>query len=293
MVGPRYASTVRQIIAWLLVALFVFPIYHWVTVAFKTPKEIFDKPPNVWRFTPTVENFEQVFGISLGFGFGDVREVLPGGGNFYMAPRVWDSIVIAVFSTILAVTVATLASYALSRMRFRGQQHFVNWVLSTRMMPPVAVAIPMFFLFKNVGLLDTYTGLILVHSLMNLPLAVLLMKSFFDDIPKEIDESATIDGASRWLIFRRIILPMAKGGLAATAVLAFIFSWTEFLFVLTLSQGSIQTVPVASSTFVTSIGTAWGNMAALGTASMVPAFLFILLVQKHLVRGLTLGSLKQ
>ncbi len=293
MVGSRYSATVRQILAWLVLALFMFPIYHWVTVAFKTGREIFDKPPNVWRFTPTLENFEQVFGISLGFGFGKQTEVSPGGGNFYMAPRVWDSVVIAVFSTILAVVVATLAAYALSRMRFRGQQHFVNWVLSTRMLPPVAVAIPMFFMFKNIGLLDTFTGLILVHGLMNLPLAVLLMKSFFDDIPAEIDESAIIDGASRWMIFRRVVLPMAKGGLAATAVLCFIFSWTEFIFVLTLAQTGIQTVPVASSTFVTSIGTAWGNMAALGTAAMIPAFLFIMLVQKHLVRGLTLGSLKQ
>lgn len=293
MAGSSFSRTIRQIVAWLAVALFAFPIYYWVTVAFKRPIEIFDKPPNVWRFSPTVENFEQVFGISLGFGFGDLREVLPGGGNFYMAPRIWDSIVIAVFSTILAVVVATLASYALSRMRFRGQQHFVNWVLSTRMMPPVAVAIPMFFMFKTVGLLDTFTGLVLIHGLMNLPLAVLLLKSFFDDIPQEIDESATLDGASRWLIFRRLVLPMAKGGLAATAVLCFIFSWTEFLFVLTLAQTGIQTVPVASSTFVTSIGTAWGNMAALGTAAMIPAFIFIMLVQKHLVRGLTLGSVKQ
>ncbi|TIX82638.1 MAG: carbohydrate ABC transporter permease, partial [Mesorhizobium sp.] len=132
---------------------------------------------------------------------------------------------------------------------------------------------------------------VLIHALMNLPLAVLLMKSFFDDIPSEIDESAIVDGASRFMIFRRIVLPMAKGGIAATAVLCFIFSWTEFLF--TLTTTSVKTVPVVSSTFVTSIGTAWGNMAALGAASIIPAFIFILLVQKHLVRGLTMGSLKQ
>jgi multiple sugar transport system permease protein len=151
----------------------------------------------------------------------------------------------------------------------------------------------MFFIFRDFGLLDTYLGMILVHALMNLPLAVLLLKSFFDDIPADIDESALIDGASRWTIFRRIVLPMAKGGVAATAVLCFIFSWTEFLFALTLTQTGIKTMPVASSTFVTSTGTAWGNMAALGAAAMLPAFLFILLVQRHLVRGLTLGSLKQ
>jgi multiple sugar transport system permease protein len=132
-----------------------------------------------------------------------------------------------------------------------------------------------------------------VHALMNMPLAVLLMKSFFDDIPVEIDEAALIDGASRFHIFRKIVAPMAIGGIAATAVLCFIFSWTEFLFVLTLTTTGIKTVPVVSSTFVTSTGTAWGNMAALGAAAMLPAFVFILLVQKNLVRGLTLGSLKQ
>ena len=283
----------RTIAGWLVVGLFFFPIYFWTSVAFRNSKDIFNWPPKFFVFEPTVRNFEQVFGISLGFGFGSQETVTPGGGNFYMAPRLLDSIIVAAFSTVLAVVVATVAAYALSRMDFRGRHQFVNWVLSTRMMPPVAVAIPMFFIFKQFSLLDTYTGVIIVHGLMNLPLAVLLLKSFFDDIPAEIDESALVDGASRWVIFRRIVLPMAKGGIAATAVLCFIFSWTEFLFVLTLTQTSLKTVPVVSSTFVTSIGTAWGNMAALGAASIVPAFIVILLVQKHLVRGLTMGSLKQ
>ena len=291
MVQSNSTRMLRILLAWAVVLLFVFPLYYWITVAFKDAREIFDTPPNVWVFSPTMKNFEEVFGISLGFV--TQREVLPGGGNFYMAPRLWDSIVIAVLSTALAVAISTVAAYALSRMNFRGRHHFVAWVLSTRMMPPVAVAIPMFFIYKDFGLLDTYTGVILIHALMNLPLAVLLLKSFFDDIPQEIDESAVIDGASRWLIFRRVILPMAKGGIAATAVLCFIFSWTEFLFVLTLTQTGLKTVPVVSSSFVTSTGTAWGNMAALGAAAMVPAFIFILLVQRQLVRGLTLGSLKQ
>jgi multiple sugar transport system permease protein len=210
-----------------------------------------------------------------------------------MAPRLWDTIVVAVGSTLGAVVIATLAAYALSRIRFRGRHQFVAWVLSTRMMPPVAVAVPMFFIYKEFRLLDTYIGVILIHTIMNLPLAVLLLKSFFDDIPHEIDESAMIDGSTRWQIFVRLILPMSRGGIAATAVLCFIFSWTEFLFVLTLTQTGLKTVPVVSSSFVTSIGTAWGNMAALGAASIIPAFIFILLVQKHLVRGLTMGSLKQ
>jgi multiple sugar transport system permease protein len=284
---------IRIAAAWGVVGLFFFPIYFWTSVAFRNAKDIFNQPPLIFNFTPTLANFEQVFGISLGFGFGDQRAVTPGGGNFYMAPRLWDSVVVATFSTLLAVSVATLAAYALSRMRFTGRHSFVGWVLSTRMMPPVAVAVPMFFIFKQFNLLDTYIGIILIHGLMNLPLAVLLLKSFMDDIPTEIDESAIVDGASRWTIFRRVVLPMAKGGIAATAVLCFIFSWTEFLFVLTLTQTGLKTVPVVSSTFVTSTGTAWGNMAALGAAAMVPAFIFVLMVQRHLVRGLTMGSLKQ
>lgn len=291
MIQPLWQRILRYAAALTATLFFAFPIYYWITVAFKPDRDIFAIPPKLVGFRPTMDSFEEVFGISLGFERG--LEVLPGGGNFYMLPRLWDSIVVAVCSTILTVAIATLAAYALSRLRFRAQHHFVFWVLSTRMIPPVAIAIPMFFIYKNFGLLDTYTGVVLIHSLMNMPLAVLLLKSFFDDIPAEIDEAALIDGASRFTIFRKIVLPMATGGVAATAVLCFIFSWTEFLFVLTLTQTSLKTVPVVSSTFVTSTGTAWGNMAALGAAAMIPAFIFILLVQKNLVRGLTLGSLKQ
>jgi multiple sugar transport system permease protein len=281
----------RAVAAWLVIAVSVFPIYYWLTVAFRTDRDIFAIPPKVVGFEVSLRSFEEVLGISLGFK--KHLEVLPGGGNYYMLPRLWDSVVVAVGSTVLAVAIATLASYALSRMRFRAQHHFVFWVLSTRMMPPVAVAIPMFFIYKNFGLLDTYSGVILIHALMNLPLAVLLLKSFMDDIPVEIDEAALIDGASRVRIFRRIVFPLAKGGIAATAVLCFIFSWTEFLYVLTLTQTGLKTVPVVSSTFVTSTGTAWGKMAALGATAMLPAFVFVLLVQKNLVRGLTMGSIKQ
>ena len=282
----------RAVVAWIVVGVFFFPIYYWFSVAFRPESQIFSKPPRIFDWDFTAKSFEEVFGVSFGGG-GDAARSLAGGGNFYMTPRLVDTIIVAVGSTALVIVIATLASYALSRMRIRGQHHFVFWILSTRMMPPVAIAIPMFFIYKEIGLMDTHLGIILVHALMNLPLAVLLLKSFFDDIPQEIDEAALIDGASRWLIFRRIVLPMALGGIAATAVLCFIFSWTEFLFVLTLTQTGLKTIPVVSSTFVTSTGTAWGKMAALGVGAMVPAFVFILLVQKNLVRGLTMGGLKQ
>ena len=288
IVQSRSKRMIRVVLAWFVVLVSAFPIVYWVSVAFKHAKDIFSFPPKLLDFEPTLKNFDEVFGFSLGgkMDFG-------GGADWYMLPRLWDSIIIALGSTALAVMISILAAYALSRMNFSGRHHLVNWVLSTRMLPPVAVALPMFLMFRDFGLMDTHLGIILIHALMNLPLGVLLLKSFFDDIPQEIDESAIIDGASRWVIFLRVVFPMAKGGVAATAVLCFIFSWTEFLFVLTLTQTGLKTVPVVSSTFVTSTGTAWGNMAALGAAAIIPAFLFILIVQKQLVRGLTLGSLKQ
>ena len=181
IVQSRTWRHANMIAAWAVVGIFVFPIYYWITTAFKNAKEIFNLPPNVWTFEPTVRNFEEVFGVSLGFF--RQQEVLPGGGNFYMAPRLWDSIIVALGSTALAVTIATLAAYGLSRMTFRGRHAFVGWVLSTRMMPPVAVAIPLFFIYKDIGIIDSYLGIILIHAVMNLPLAVLLLKSFFDDIP--------------------------------------------------------------------------------------------------------------
>jgi multiple sugar transport system permease protein len=151
--------------------------------------------------------------------------------------------------------------------------------------------VPLVFIFHDLGLRDTHTGLIIAHTLINVPIALLLLKSFMDDIPKEIDQAAMIDGATRFQVFWMVILPMAKGGVAATAVLCFVFSWTEFLLSLFLTN-SIRTIPVKITTYVTSTGSEWGYISALGTSAIVPSFIFIMLVQRHLVRGLTMGAIK-
>ena len=285
----------RIAVAWVITLIMVLPIYYWITVSIKRDKDVFTLPPKLFLFEPTADYFKAVLlDISPDQQSIEARGSLgfSGGGISYMVPRLVDSIIIAVSSTVLVVAIATLAAFALSRLRFRAQHHFVYLVLSTRMLPPVAVAIPLFLTYKSIGLYDTHIGVILAHTMMNIPLAVLLLKSFFDDIPLEIDEAAIIDGATYWQIFRRVILPTMRTGIAATAVLCFIFSWTEFLFVLMLTATKLKTVPVATSTFVTSTGTQWGSLAALGVAALIPAFIFILLVQKNLVRGLTMGSLK-
>jgi multiple sugar transport system permease protein len=286
----------RDVTAWITVLVFVFPIAWWVLASVKPYSAIFVPDPVFFDFIPTLDNYRVTLGgvsradlaIQQGGGIGGVAG---GGSSYYSIPAIVDSLIVACGSTALAILLATFTAYALSRFRFRGSQGYIGWVLSQRMMPVIAVAIPLFFMFRDLGLRDTHIGLILAHTLINLPLAVLLMKSFFDDVPKELDEAAVIDGATRFQTFRRVVLPMVKGGLAATAVLCFIFSWTEFLLSLQLTT-SIRTIPVKISTFVTSTGTEWGFITALGTAAIVPAFIFILLVQQHLVRGLTLGSLK-
>ncbi len=286
----------RDILAVLIVAIFMFPIFWWALASIKPYTAIFNKDgPVYFNFTPTLNNYEVVL-----LGKSRIAEELVDGGTYGAGgassydsrQTILDSIIIAVGSTILVTFLATLAAYALSRMHFRYKQDYLFWILSQRFMPPIAAVVPFLFMFRDLGLRDTHLGLILAHTLINLPLAVLLLKSFFDDVPKDVDEAAMIDGATRFQTFRRVILPVVKGGIAATAVLCFIFSWTEFLLSLFLTT-SIRTLPVKISTFVTSTGTEWGFITALGTSAIVPGFIFILLVQRHLVRGLTLGSLKE
>ena len=290
--GQGHHHLLRDLTAWVVVLLFMFPLAWWVLASFKPYTAIFNTTPIYADFTPTTTNYDVTLlgqsRVSTDEGVGGTHG---GGSSYYSIPSIRDSLVVAIGSTLLAIVLASLAAYALSRFRFRGHQGVMMWVLSQRMLPPIAVAIPLFFMFRDLGLRDTHLGLILAHTLINLPLAVLLMKSFFDDVPHELDEAAMIDGAGRFQVFGRVVLPLVKGGLAATAVLCFIFSWTEFLISLQLTT-SIRTLPVKISTFVTSTGTEWGFITALGSAALVPSFLFILLVQRHLVRGLTLGSLK-
>jgi multiple sugar transport system permease protein len=296
MPTPLARRLLRDATAVAVVAIFMFPLFWWALTSFKPTSAIFNKDEVVFfDFTPTLVNYQvTLLGKSraeLAIDSGNTFGV--GGGSTYDSRQtIVDSIVVAVGATALTILLGVSAAYSLSRMRFRGRQAYLNWVLSQRFMPPIAIIVPIVFMFHYVGLRDTLLGLILIDTLINLPLAVLMMKSFFDDVPVEVDEAAMIDGATRFQIFWKVVLPLVAGGVAATAVLCFIFSWTEFLLSLFLTT-SIRTLPVKISTFVTSTGSEWGFISALGTSAIVPSFIFILLVQKQLVRGLTLGSLKE
>ena len=292
----------RDALAVLVTGIFMFPIFWWALTSIKPISAVFDKDKIVWfNFKPTLINYAvTLFGrsrsqlaIEDGLGMG-----VAGTEAYDSRSSILDSLVVSIGATCLTMIAALFAAYALSRMRFWGRDAFLNWVLGQRFMPPIAIIFPLVLTYKWAGMRDTdnyymgWLGLMLIYSLMNLPIAVLLLKSFFDDVPQDVDQAAMIDGATRWQSFTKIVLPMVKGGVAASAVLCFVFSWTEFLLSLFLTS-DIRTVPVKIQTFVTSTGNEWGFITALGTAAVIPGFIFILLVQRHLVRGLTLGSLKE
>lgn len=297
----RLALVARTAASAAVALVFMSPILWWMLASIKPTVEILKAPPSL-AFEPTLNWFRVVLGNADATSFnleasGAVGRG-SGGGTFYSIPYLRASLVIGTGSTLLVLLLGTPAAYALSRFRIRRRRDLAFWILSQRMLPPIVAAYPLFDLFRRLEgwfgprWLDSYHGLILVHAAINVPLAVLLLMSFFDDIPRDIDDAAQVDGAGRWRAFWQIALPYVRGGLAATAVLAFIFSWNEFLLSLVLTTGQLRTVPVASSTFTTAFFTEWGYLAALGTASIVPIFVFILLVQRHLVRGLTLGAVK-
>ena len=274
--------TLRYLVSIIIVGIFVFPIAWWGLTSVKPISAVFDKDRIVvFDFEPTLENYRvTVLGYSKRSSKEDGKTLMGTSGNNSYDGRssIVSSVIVAVGSTLVTTIMALLASYGLSRMRFWGSQGYLNWILSQRFLPPVAIIVPLVFIFHDMGLRDTHTGLIIAHTLINIPIAVLLLKSFMDDIPIDIDQAAMIDGATRFQCFWMVILPMVKGGLAATAVLCFVFSWTEFLLSLFLTN-SIRTIPVKITTYVTSTGSEWGYISALGTSAILPSFIFILLVK--------------
>jgi multiple sugar transport system permease protein len=251
----------------------MFPLFWWGLTSIKPVSAIFEFDRITWfNFTPTLDNY---------------RVTLLGEGPAFFSSNqaIFSSILVAVGSTLLVLLAALPAAYALSVVANRSSRPIFLWVLFQRIMPPIAVLVPLVFIYHQLGLRDTHAGVIFAHAAANLPFAILLLKSFFDDVPREVGEAAFLDGATPWQAFSRIQLPLIRSGIAATAVLCFIFSWTEFLMALFLTT-TIRLLPVQLSLIVTQT---WGFTSALSIASMLPAFVVILLVQRHLVRGLTMG----
>ncbi|WP_395661729.1 carbohydrate ABC transporter permease [Aestuariivirga sp.] len=273
MTSPLHLRLLRDAAAILTVSCFMFPLFWWGLTSIKPVSAIFEFDRITWfNFTPTLDNY---------------RVTLLGEGPAFFSSNqaIFSSILVAVGSTLLVLLAALPAAYALSVVANRSSRPIFLWVLFQRIMPPIAVLVPLVFIYHQLGLRDTHAGVIFAHAAANLPFAILLLKSFFDDVPREVGEAAFLDGATPWQAFSRIQLPLIRSGIAATAVLCFIFSWTEFLMALFLTT-TIRLLPVQLSLIVTQT---WGFTSALSIASMLPAFVVILLVQRHLVRGLTMG----
>ena len=264
-----------------LVALAVLsallPVYWMMTISLKSEVDQFAVPPKWLFFDPTIIHYKDAF-VERSFG------------QYLMT-----SGIVSVVSTVCAVVLGTLAAYALARFRLphRLNTRIALWILSTRMFPPIVTAVPLFLLMSDLRLLDTTAALVIVYTAFNLPFVVWMMRGFFKEIPRELEEAARVDGDSRMGALRRVILPLVTPGLAATAVFCLIISWNEFLLALTLTQtDAAMTLPVGIAGRVTQYEIEWGVMSAAGVVAMVPILVFALAVQRYLVRGLSLGAVK-
>lgn len=280
--------------ALLATLAFAFPLFWWLITSLKPFGTIFASPP-VYLFDPILTWYK----VTLGFmsyaqveaGASDVVTG-EGGGAFYVVPYILNSLIVSGAATLGVLILAIPAAYGFARFDFFFRRDSLLWVLSTRMFPPIAVVYPIFIMYKNVGLLDTHTGLILLYMSMNLALAIFILRSFIIDIPEALEEAAFVDGLTRFQTFYKVVLPLIQPGVAATAILTFVFSWNEFLFAVSLTSTDTWTIPVVASTFVTSYGTEWGMLAALGTMGSIPALVLLFITQKYLVRGLSMGAVK-
>ena len=266
------------------ILFFLFPIYFLISSSIKSPFDAYSYPPK-WFFKPTLSNYEAVL---AGRGGG----LMLGSGAVFGKCMV-NSVVVTLSTTFLALLVGTPAGYGLSRFIFRGKEILGGWILSTRMMPAVSVIIPFFLIMRTLGLFDTYLALIIVYVVFNLPLTIWMMRSYFNEIPKDLDEAAMVDGCSRLGAFLRVALPLSAPGLAATAILSFILTWNEFFLAMLLTGREAKTLPVMVTGFIQQTrGIVWGEMSAASTIILIPVIVFTLIVQKHLVRGLTFGAVK-
>jgi multiple sugar transport system permease protein len=239
-------------------------------------------------------DFIQTLGPPQGLCDGIARErnmVVAGPSNY--VPRFINSLIIAFGSTVLAVALGTLSAYGFSRFHVPLKDDLLFFILSTRMMPPIAVAIPIYLMYRAIGLSDTRLGMILLYTSVNVSLAVWLLKGFIDEIPREYEEAAMIDGYTRFQAFVKVVLPQATTGIAATAIFCLIFAWNEYAFAVLLTSGNAQTAPPFIPIIIGEGGQDWPAVAAGTTLFLVPIVVFTVLLRKHLLRGITFGAVRK
>lgn len=270
---PGQRALLWTLLAVLLV-LYGFPFLYLILTSFKSPLETIAVPPTVFPQQWTLDNYSTALGRE-GVGASLV-----------------NSLSTAVLSTGLSLVLAVPAAYGITRFRTVEGRIFIMLALAARMVPPVAIGLPLVSMTRAMYLIDTPMGLAIAHTTVSLPLSIWLMASFFEAVPESLDEAARVDGAGRLGALWHIVLPMVRGGLAVTAIFAFLASWNEFLFALLLTAVDAQTTPIMIANFQTQFGLDWGAMTALASVYSIPVVILTLLLQRHIVAGLTLGAVK-
>jgi ABC-type glycerol-3-phosphate transport system permease component len=261
-------------VAAVLLAVWAFPVLWALLTSFKTERDVLAYPPTI-IFEPTLRNY---------------RDVLFGSAS--ILPNLLSSTIVAGASTALTLLFAVPAAYALARLEFPGRRASGFYVLATQMLPPVGLIIPYYLALQKVGGLDTYWGLIVIYLTFSLPFAIWLLVSYFEDIPREMEEAALLDRAGRVRALWHVILPQVRGGIAVTTIFVFLNAWNEFLFAVVLGGNRVRPVTVAMFNFISVEQTLWAKLAAGAMLAMAPVILLGLIAQRHIVKGLTVGAVK-
>jgi len=257
-----------------ILVVWSFPVLWALLTSFKTERDVLAYPPKL-IFTPTLASYADVL-----FGSASVL------------PNLGSSLVVASLATALAMLIAIPAAYALARLEFPAKRGTGFYVLATQMLPPVGLIVPYYLVMQKLAVLDTYAGLIVIYLTFSLPFAIWLLVSYFEDIPREMEEAALLDRASRLRALWHVILPQVRGGIAVTAIFVFLNAWNELLFAVVLGGNRVRTVTVAMFNFISVEQTLWAKLAAGAVLAMAPVILLGLLAQRHIVKGLTVGAVK-
>ncbi|GLZ62415.1 carbohydrate ABC transporter permease [Micromonospora sp. NBRC 107095] len=279
--GGRGRSLVEIALLTVLAVVMLFPVLWMLETSIKENRDVYAIPAKFFDFAVTLQHYKDVF-------------VAQGDGRTPVSVNFLNSVVVAGASTLLATVLGVPAAWAYSRFAVKAKKDQLFFILSTRFMPPVVVVIPIFLMYRQIGLYDNKLGLILIYTAFNVPFTIWMMKGFVDEVPAEYEDAAMLDGYTRLQAFWRYTLPLLVPGIAATAVFALIFSWNEFVFATFLtSSDSVRTAPPAIAGLIGGTTTDWGLVAAASVVFALPVLVFAYLVRKHLIAGVTLGAVRR
>jgi multiple sugar transport system permease protein len=290
-VRRRHKDRVIVLILVIMLVIYLFPIYWMFSTATKSKADAFSLPPK-WVWKPNLDNFKNIFITGAGGALGKTKvETKPKPSAFFR--QLMNSIVISFVSTLLATFLGALSGYVFSRMTVRGKDDLLFVVLSSRMLPPVVITIPLVMMYRALGLFDTRLGLIIMYTVFNLAFSVWMMRSFVDDIPREYEEAALVDGYSRFQAFFKFIFPEMRVGMVATAIFSLIMTWNEFTFSLLLTGENARTAVPSIALSLGTAGVNWGQIAAGSFLMVIPVVIFTFLLGGNLIRGFTFGAIKE